>query len=158
MKRIIPIILLVSLAAACNGTVSNNGPLPTNPDDTVSNEPGDTPIPTTEPFAPQPGDAKFLRGNVFIDSVNLLTLESYPPQFVLNLVGGLPTPCNQLRLLVHSPDEQNRIKVEAYSVLDPGVVCIQVLKDFDVNLSLGTYPQGKYSIWINDQQVKEFEW
>jgi hypothetical protein len=60
-----------------------------------------SPIPS---FTPVPTDSNLVRSNVFLDSTELLTLESSPLQFMLALKGGLPTPCNQLRVDISPPD------------------------------------------------------
>ncbi|MBU0510345.1 MAG: hypothetical protein KJ638_01415 [Chloroflexi bacterium] len=112
--------------------------------------------PLESEFAPATGDEKLKRGNVFIDATEVLLLESYPVQVNLQLTGNLPTPCHQLRVIVSEPDDQNRIQVEAYSVTDPNVICIQVLEPLDVRVSLGDFTEGEFSIWVNGEQVGEF--
>jgi hypothetical protein len=72
------------------------------------------------------------------------------------LQGALPTPCNQLRVIARSPDEQNRIQVDVYSVVDPSQVCAQVLEPLDANIGLGSFPTGHYSVWVNGEMVGEF--
>ncbi|MCB0118663.1 MAG: hypothetical protein KDD72_06510 [Anaerolineales bacterium] len=110
------------------------------------------------PYAPSPADEALTRGNVYIDSVELLTLESYPLQFMLSIKGNLPTPCNQLRISAGQPDAtNNRIDVEVYSVANPDRMCTQVLSPFEANYPLGSFPTGKYSIWVNGEMVAEFQ-
>ncbi len=133
--------------------VSNENPYP------EPLEPVDSDIvaaPLENEFAPAPGDDELQRGNVFIDSTEVLLLESYPVQVKLQLTGNLPTPCHHLRVIVSAPDEQNRIQVEVYSVTDPNVMCIQVLEPFDVRVSLGDFTEGEFSVWVNGEQVGEF--
>ena len=109
------------------------------------------------PYAPQPGDDALLRGDVYPDSAQVLTLESFPVQIVLNLKGNLPDPCHQLRVVVGQPDGQNRIAVDVYSVTDPDKVCAQVLAPFEANVNLGSFQTGHYTIWVNGEQVGEFD-
>jgi hypothetical protein len=109
------------------------------------------------PYAPKLGDVSLIRGAVFIDSAQLLIMESYPPQIALILKGSLPTPCNELRILVNQPDAENRIHVEAYSVINPAEVCIEVLAAFEVNVSLGSYPPGHYTVLVNGKQMGDFD-
>ena len=116
----------------------------------------DVAAPLENEFAPAPGDDELLRGNVFVNAVEILLLESYPAQVELQLTGNLPTPCHQLRVIVSPPDEQNRIQVETYSVTDPNVMCIQVLEPFDVRMAIGDFTEGEFSVWVNDEQVGEF--
>lgn len=97
------------------------------------------------------------RSPLFLEKIEALIAMSYPPQVFLQLTGALPTPCHQLRVKVAKPDAQNRIQVEVYSVVDGSLICIQVLESFDVNVPLGSFPPGKYTIWVNGQSVGEFE-
>jgi hypothetical protein len=89
--------------------------------------------------------------------MDLLIRESFPPQIALTLNGELPTPCHQLRVLVNEPDADNRIDVEAYTVVNPDLACIQVVEPFEATLDLGTYPSGHYSVWVNDEPAAEFD-
>lgn len=119
--------------------------------------PADSSMPANENFAPMPSDEGMTRAEVYLDDTELLTLESFPPQFLLNLKGNLPTPCHQLRIAVSAPDAENRVNVEIYSIADPDRVCVQVLAPFEVNYSLGTFPTGAYSLWVNGEKVADFQ-
>ncbi len=132
-------------------SIENPYPEPLAPADS-----GIVAAPLENEFAPATGDEKLQRGNVFIDATEVLLLESYPVQVNLQLTGNLPTPCHQLRVIVSEPDEQNRIQIEAYSITDPNVICTQVLEPFDVRVSLGDFTEGEFSVWVNGEQVGEF--
>ncbi len=130
-------------------------PLP--PDISVGNEPGAMPPAPPVSFDPRPGDENLIKGPVYLDSVDILTLESYPLQFRLALKGSLPDPCHQLRVVVPQPVAQNVVDVEVYSVVDPGSVCIQVLAPFEVSVSLDGFPAGTYNILVNGDPVGQIE-
>jgi hypothetical protein len=117
----------------------------------------ETPVPPALGYAPSPEDDALTRGEAFIDSHQLLTLESYPLQFNLTLTGSLPTPCHQLRVTVSSPDAGNMIAVEVYSVVDPAAVCAQMIQPFEVTVPLGSYPSGRYFLHINGNQATSFD-
>jgi hypothetical protein len=108
-------------------------------------------------FAPQLGDDQLRRGEVFINTTELLLLESYPVQVNLIVRGELPTPCHELRAVVLAPDEQGNLQVEAYSLVDPDLICIQVMAPFEITLSLGSYTEGSFTVLINGEQVEAFE-
>jgi hypothetical protein len=152
MKRIpISLIVAIIILSACT-------PAATEPrvDEPVTNEPA-TP-PTSEPVTTSsPVDSNPLRGNVYLDLVELLTLEGHPLQFTLVLKGRLPTPCNQLRADISSPDVENRINVDVYSTAQADMVCAQVLEPFEENFPLGSFPAGHYTIWVNGELVAEFD-
>jgi hypothetical protein len=104
-----------------------------------------------------PADSNPLRGNVYLDSTELLTLESFPLQFTLVFKGNLPTPCHQLHVEVSPPDSENRINVDAYSVVQTDMACVQVLEPFEQNLPLGSFPAGHYTLWANGELIAEFD-
>jgi len=94
---------------------------------------------------------------VYVDEVSLLQMESYPVQVALRVVGSLPTPCHEPRWEVVWPDARGRIEVTLFSEADPSLLCIQVLEPFEQELVLGSFSSGKYSVWVNGQQVGEFD-
>jgi hypothetical protein len=113
-----------------------------------------SPIPT---FTPIPTDANLVRGDAFLDSTKLLTMESSPLQFMLVLKGSLPTPCHQLRVDVSLPDSENKIVVDVYSVVEADAICAQVVEPFEENVPLGSFPTGHYALWVNEELVTEFD-
>ena len=104
----------------------------------------------------QASDANLSRGEVFTTSQELLVKESYPLQVSLHLTGSLPTPCHQLKVEVSEPDADNIIVVDAYSLVDPNEMCIQVLKAFDETVPLGSYGDGTYTVVVNGEEIGEF--
>ena len=130
--------------------------------DTPATSPPEDVMPASEtilnPFAPQPGDEKLTRGNVYLNDPSLMIRESYPPQISLSIDGDLPTPCNQLRVKTDTPDQDNKIIVEVYSLINPDKVCIQVLEPFQENIDLGKFATGHYSVWVNGKVAGEFDY
>ncbi len=163
MRPVLKILILILFLAGC-APLTPASP----PQDRVVTSPPDrgvissTEQPVTRPdlppiYAPRPGDEQLERGEVYLDSVDLMAMESYPPQFSLLLKGNLPTPCHQLRVVYHEPDTQNRILLEVYSLADPQAVCVQMLQPFEQSIYLGSFPAGHYTVWINGKQVSEFD-
>ena len=103
------------------------------------------------------GPAGPAKGNVYLDSTEILLRESYPVQAALLIRGSLPTPCHELKVEVSAPDSQNRILVDVYSESDPDQVCIQVLEPFEETAELGRFTQGTFSVWVNGEPVGEIE-
>lgn len=170
MFRRTPVYLLLGgiLLAACAGAEGMptaisptqppeiETPTPIPPEATVVSPPdsgGGEPTPA--PWHPAPGDEKMARGPVFIETKEVIILESFPMQFVLRLEGFLPTPCNLLRAKVSPPDAQDRIQVEVYSLIERGKACIDVIQPFEVNIALGSFAEDKYTVWVNGERVGE---
>lgn len=149
------LLILILLGTACAPLAPTPGP-----DTAVTSPPVDsmpTNAPSTNPLAPQPGDADLTRGNVYINEASLIIRESFPPQISLTLAGDLPTPCNQLRVEIGPADAENKIVVDAYSVIDPDQMCAQVLEPFEESIDLGTFPTGHYTVWVNGELAGEFD-
>jgi hypothetical protein len=96
-----------------------------------------------------------IRSSVFIDTAELEVLESYPVQYILSISGNLPSPCHGLRVTVSDPDAQGRILVDVYSVVAEDAMCAQVLTPFSKNIHIGSFADGSYTLWVNDQKVAD---
>lgn len=113
----------------------------------------------SEAQAPGNNDAYggMTRGPVYIDEAELVILESLPVQIEIVIRGALPTPCASLEWSTEPPDDRGRILVEAFSLQDPGIDCIQVLQEMEERLPIGSYSKGSYSVWLNGELVGEFD-
>lgn len=155
-KKIVLIVAVIALVLSACSTAfaqeTTQAPVETpvstpSPDDPVSS---DDEAPAQDlSYVPQPGDDQLIRQDVEIVSADILTLESFPPQFMLHLTGNKGNPCDYLRILVSKSDEQYRINVEVYRLVDPAGICIQMLESFDVNVSLGALEAGHYEVYVN---------
>jgi len=99
---------------------------------------------TTRPTAPGA-----VRGPVYIDSVDLLQLESWPVQVRALVKGSLPTPCHRLAWDLSGPDAQGRITLDVYSTIDADAACIQVLEPFEQSIDVGSYTSGSFVLVVN---------
>lgn len=169
MKRILLLLLLPGMLAACvmGQAVSTSAPSMPLPDSTKPSLPEGTaemdisPTPElllpTQQLLPQKGDKLLDKGTFFLDDAGLLLLESFPVQVNLMISGNLPTPCHQLRVSIAEPDAEKRIVVEVYTLVDPNIICIQVLEPYEATLPLGSFPGGHYSVWVNGILAGEFD-
>lgn len=154
MKKFFNHLLLLTLVlSAC----APSGDEPVSSPNEGTLDPAGSTMPVNDNFAPSAADEGMTRGEAYLDDVQLLTLESFPPQFMLNIKGNLPTPCYQLRIAVSEPDAENKVNVEIYSIADPDQMCVQVLAPFEINYSLGTFPAGTYTLWVNGVKVADFQ-
>ena len=93
----------------------------------------------------------------YLISAALMIQGGSPPHLFPSLKGNLPTPCHMLRIEVNPPDAANRIMLEVNSLTDPNEMCAELLKPFEMNIDLGGFPAGHYSIDVNGRQVGEFD-
>jgi hypothetical protein len=117
-------------------------------------------IAACSPTSQLPTDEPPQGGAVFINSADLLIMESYPVQIALHVTGDLPTPCHSFYSQVVAPDAENRIAVTVWSESDPELMCMQVLQPFDesVSIPMTGQPDGTYSVWLNGELVGEFNY
>jgi hypothetical protein len=127
-------------------------PAPVTPLPNVQNNPpGD--------YTPQRGDKFLSQGTVTLDWADsqVIMQGAQADEPAIALSGVLPDPCQQLRVAVSPPDDQNNIYVAVYSVYDPQQNCIMVIKPFTVTVSLGSYASGHYRVYVNGQLLGEFD-
>ena len=159
MKYLLPILIFAVLLVACGAKPATGTPPPDSPvmSPNIIGIESPTGEPSDMPYSPRPNDMNLSRGSIFIEEMELLIRESYPPQIAIELSGNLPTPCHELRAVIREPDDENKINVDVYTVVDPNVMCTQVLKPFAQNIELGTFPSGHYSVWVNGAMIGEFD-
>jgi len=111
-------------------------------------------------FSPQPGDDRLEKGEAFLDleSSRLIIAGTQPNQVSASLVGNLPDPCHQLRIVITPADAENNINLEVYSLNDTSanVSCITVLQPYTVIFPLGSYSGGSYSVYVNGELLGKF--
>lgn len=92
---------------------------------------------------------------VYIDSTDILYLESYPVQVNLVVKGSLPTPCHEPAYEVQ--DLGTSIDVMLWSLADPEMMCAQVLEPFEVTIPLGSYETADIPVILNGEEVGRIE-
>jgi hypothetical protein len=100
-----------------------------------------------------PPTATSVQAPFYVESAELLAMESYPVQVVLQVDGQLPDPCHEAMWTVSEPDPQGRIDVRLYSQAPGELDCIQVLKPASLRIPIGSFKSGSFSVWLNGEQV-----
>jgi hypothetical protein len=163
------IVLLLSACQAAATPAAQETPVDAQPEPEGYPAPSDPlpadayPAPGQDPgeamfsaYPPAPDDRNLERGNFFVDAVTLQPVADTPGTVEVYVEGSLPTPCNEPRVEVYPPDASNRIVVELYSVIDPEMMCIQVIEPFTGQIAtLSGYPSGTYSVVVDNQTVGE---
>lgn len=121
MKKLIPLILILSLIAAACGDEDAEG------SDTTRDD-----------------------SQAFVESVEFLFLESYPVQVRATVAGNLPTPCHQLAWNLDDSDPEAPV-LDVWSTSDPDEVCAQVLEPFTETIDLGSFETGNYVLVVNGE-------
>jgi len=136
MRRLLSLLVLTLLLAACGG----------------ADEPIDstTPSPSTTAPGAIPDDA----GPVFVETTDILMMESLPVQVALRVTGNLPTPCH--RPVWEVEDDGTTIAVTLASVSDPDVLCAQVLEPFELSIPLGDFEAGSRVVTLNGEEIGDF--
>jgi hypothetical protein len=102
-------------------------------------------------YAPRTEDLGKQTAGVTITSVSLAEkYEFSPPRAILNILGYMPSVCNELRIEISTPDENFRVFIEVYSLINTDINCDNVFQQFEANILMGKYSTGRYTIWIND--------
>jgi len=159
MRKIIFIMITILLVACSPASGNGANPLATQVQDPNATGSANVQTLTTDttmnPYAPQASDSNLIRQEAFVDSSTIQSLTTNPVQYEISFNGNLPTPCNQLRVLVNRPDTSGMIAIEVYSVVDPGKVCAQVLQPFSVVVNLGSLAKGVYPVQVNGTKQGE---
>lgn len=111
------------------------------------------------PYAPQPGDSNLMVGDIKIDSASVSLAESQPPQVMVNVAYFQPTPCYQLRVEPSGPNVQNQINLKAYAVAEKNKACtlMALATPLQANLNLGSLPKAHYTVFLNGNQIGQFD-
>jgi hypothetical protein len=90
-------------------------------------------------------------GPVYIDSAEVLYLESWPVQVQLWVTGSVPTPCHEVAYEVQ--DFGSSLDVLLWSITDPAADCIAVLEPFELGIPLGSYESADLPVLLNGEQI-----
>ena len=125
--------------------------------------PKSTPTPPVfqgdNPYAPQAADSDLMVGDITVDSSSVYLSKSQPPQLMVNFAYFQPTPCYQLRVEISAPDLENHIALKAYAVAEKDKACtlMALATPLQASLNLGSFPSGHYFVFLNDNQIGEFD-
>jgi hypothetical protein len=128
-------------------------PQPTpRPDQPVSATPGaPQPSPTVIIVAPSGRHPELAP----IDGLDVLTLETFPPQYMLHVRAGLPMGCAQPLSNRIVGRQGNVTQVEVLNSLPDNAICTAIYGNYDLNINLGSdFTSGQtYTVKVNDKEV-----
>lgn len=159
---LVAIAALAAFVVAC-GTdetklVPNNGGVGSQPTETADEKPSDG----DQDQLPVDTGYEVVDALAPIESVQILVLESYPEQFVVQIVSGLPSGCATFSR-AEVTQEGTDIKIAVYNkVPSPEasavISCTAIYGIHDENVSLGSdFERGTtYSVHVNDHPAETF--
>jgi len=167
-------ILIAVLAigsAACGSGVGDTdrttdaGQSPTTVVDTTDSavSPGDGAAPGTTVAEPpgvpraDPVNPPVEKGPFFLDSADVLVMESYPIQVTVVVDGSIPTPCDSAGWKVEIVGDEILVEVYSIPLNDPAASCIAQVEDVAVTVPLGSFQAGAYTVIVNGETVGSFE-
>lgn len=149
LKFFLPVLfgLLVVAVVACDNAVPA-----ASPNDTVSSN---DPTPTAGPVKTPDTDApERIEVPAPIDSVTINVAESFPPQYFVHIVSGLPNGCAQYN--GYEMDRSNEtISIDVTNTVpisDEPIACTEIYGSHEENINLGSGFDGgsTYTVIVND--------
>jgi hypothetical protein len=127
-----------------------------SPDDPVTNDPSTPQTPPLENKLPGlPDDRRAVEAP--IEGLEILTLESFPPQYMLHVQAGLSSGCaEQYGSEVERVDDVITVTVLNTIPADEKVVCTMIYGTYEFNMSLGSdFESGEtYTVKVNDKEIR----
>lgn len=109
------------------------------------------------PYRPQSKDIGAKIAGAIVDNTSMIERFDLDPFRVqLNVSGSVPSVCNELRIDVAPPNTNYQIFIEVYSLISKNINCDNVFQQFEANLLLGVYSDGRYTVWVNDRYAGDF--
>lgn len=92
---------------------------------------------------------------VYVDSTDILYLESFPVQVVLQVDGALPTPCHEAAWDI--TETETSVDVTLWSTSDSDSICATVLEPVQLAIPLGSYESADLDVSLNGEDVGRIE-
>lgn len=100
-----------------------------------------------------PDEASGARVPMVIEAVDVLFLESFPPQVVIHVTGYQPDGCTY-PVLVDETRDGNTITLDIYRILPPDIMCTMNIVGYEDSFNLGMFDPGTYTIIVNGFTVE----
>lgn len=135
MKRVllalIPFLAIAALAATCGGDDDREPPVTPTPGLKIVDAP--------------------------IDGLDIIVRESFPPQYAVHIVSGLPSGCAKFDKAEVTGRSGNEITVHVTNTLpdDPNIACTAIYGTHESTVELGSdFTSGTtYTVRVNDKSV-----
>ncbi|MBN1266334.1 MAG: hypothetical protein JXA25_12630 [Anaerolineales bacterium] len=114
------------------------------------------PVSSDDPVVPAPTfseeDRARFKEAAYLESIQLLTLESFPVQMHAVLTGNLPDGCTRIAEIAVEKPSDNVFEIHIYTLRPEGLSCTQALVPFEESVALDVYdlPAGEYTVKAYD--------
>lgn len=115
--------------------------------------------PTPKAGGDTPPDQPATPGELYVESVDILIMESFPVQISVLVKGQLPNVCTEIDQIRQGDDlENNAFWIEITTVSSTDDACIEILAPFEESIPLDVYglPAGTYTVTVNDVMTATF--
>jgi len=112
--------------------------------------------PADEPPEPTPLEVKDtiitdeagVEENAYVDSIQILIMESFPLQVSLSIQGNLPDGCTSIKGIVSELDDNNTFTVRIFTARPKDLMCTMALVPFEErhDLDVKCLPAGSYTV------------
>jgi inhibitor of cysteine peptidase len=116
-------------------------------------------IPDNESIPMEDNDSAYVYGDASVESIQIMTLESFPVQIHVIATGYLPDGCTSIdEKTVSFDDEENSFTVHITTIRPADAMCTEALVPFEENIVLDVYGLDKGSYTVNANGITdEFE-
>jgi hypothetical protein len=132
--------------AGGDSTVTSDGPGDETPPANGGGSGGETPVPPDRRLDLAP-----------IDELDLIIRESFPPQYAVRIVSGLPSGCALFHAAVLEPRQANTFTIRVQNTLpaDANVACTAIYGMHESIVELGSdlTPGADYVVRVNDKEL-----
>jgi hypothetical protein len=129
-----------------DATVTSDGPGDETPPANGGGSGGETPVPADRRLELAP-----------IDELDLIIRESFPPQYAVRIVSGLPSGCALFHAAVLEPRQANTFTIRVQNTLpaDANVACTAIYGMHESIVELGSdlTPGADYVVRVNDKEL-----
>jgi hypothetical protein len=92
---------------------------------------------------------------VYVESTDILYLESFPVQVQLVVEGAVPSPCHAPAWEVTATDTS--VEIALWSTADPETLCAAVLEPVEVIIPLGSWEAANLDVTLNGEPAGHIE-
>jgi len=162
-KLVCMLLGAVLILAACSVHIgrdsSDAGPTPAMEVTVISEEDKNQPVSSDDTPVPVPTfseeERALFKEAAYVESMQLLTLESFPVQMHAVLTGNLPDGCTRIAEIKVEKPSENMFEIHVYTLRPQGLACTQALVPFEQSVPLDVYglPAGDYT--VNAYDIEE---